>query len=131
MGLVLAFCVAVDLGALVNLADFCARPDENFLAVAEEKLREDRFEIVAFYVKCGGANPITDAVASAADGIAALRGTVGDCEPKEAADAILSACDQAAVLLEQLERDAECDHIHNIYQALVQEHACRDILTNM
>ncbi|KAJ1444683.1 hypothetical protein M885DRAFT_552325 [Pelagophyceae sp. CCMP2097] len=115
----------------VKVADFCVRPDANFLLVASKQLKASTYDQVAYYVDCAGANPVWEAIDAAIDAVADLKSAVannaGGCTPQSALDGMAKTCDSALSTLSAMRLEASCSVLHALYQSVVQTTVCRTV----
>lgn len=132
---VLSIVVAFEFGLAVKLADFCKRPDRNFVDLLEERvgLKDDSLDLVVYYVSCDGVNPLADDIAAARTGAVALNATLArvDCTPDAVIDELQRQTLVVIDLIDALVDAIACPPINDDYASLLRGAVCNRFLTGL
>lgn len=135
--IVLSLCVAVEFGFGVEIADFCRRPDANFIALVTRRgdLDTAATELVVYYATCNGTNPLNDDIFVARSASVALNATLNraydHCGPAAVIEQLQSLTDQSLSYIDNLEDLVACPPINREYQKFVHNATCRRFLNGL
>ena len=138
--LILTILVALELTISVGISDFCAAgPDLSFKNIATEKLNLDgeNFDLISYYISCEGANPLFENMNSSIVELEGLNATVnaaleaGACSPTADVRSLGSGSVSCLGTLDDIQGTIGCTSINPVYQTLVYDLLCGDVVDGL
>jgi len=130
------FCpiIGFELTASVVISDFCVGLDDSFLIVAEEYIPSGALDLVEFYTRCNGTNPLEAPLDDSLQASADLAQGVAEFGSNCSAVAMASIVNETMVVnatVQTLSSNMGCDLVNPLLTRLLHSVVCSDVVVGI